>query len=230
MDKRVYNKTFGKIIRTLGFIFVLFASTFLSAKMILSYQDLPLINFLTGYAEVMDNAVTPYPFIDEYAVLILILGLIMLLWVIRKGIVLRVLLTVVLLFVYIEGTISMTSPLVPIALNAPSWIASILDLVSPVIDMLTNISPYIVPGGAVAVPFLLWVLFSSKKPKRFSLVILSAGSTLLFLAVATYAAKQFVSSLNDVEIFSTINVALYLLSYLAYMVGSAFGVLGFSLK
>jgi len=230
MNKRVYNKAFGKIVRTLGFLLILISSTFLSAKLVLGYQDLPLVEIVMPYANMVNNLVAPFPFIDDYAVLFLIAGLIMLVWVLRKGIVLRVVLTVVLVFVYIEGTISQTSPLVPIVVSSPDWIASILNIVSPVIDLVSNISPYIVPGGAVAVPILLWFLFSSKKPARLSILIFRLGSTIFFLAVATFAAKQFVASLNDVAIFNTINVFLYLLTYLLFLIGSAFGVLGFARK
>ncbi|MBU1143138.1 MAG: hypothetical protein KKH92_05750 [Firmicutes bacterium] len=230
MNKRVYNKTLGKIVRTLGFLLILVSSTFLSAKMILGYQDLPLISNVLPYANMINDFVAPYPFIDEYALVGLVAGLIMLLWAIRRGLILRVVLTVVLAFVLIEGTISGTSPLFPITLSSPAWVATVLGLVSPIIDLLNGISIYIIPGAAVAVPFLLWVLFAYKKPNRFSIFMLRLGSITLFLAVAMFAAKQFVASLNDVEIFNTINIVLYLLTYLFYVLGSAFGVLGFARK
>jgi hypothetical protein len=230
MNKRVYNKTLGKIVRTFGFLLILVTSTFLSAKLILGYQDLPLIGNVLPYADMINNFAAPYPFIDEYALVGLVAGLIMLLWAIRKGLILRVLLTVVLAFVLIEGTIAGTSPLFPITLSSPSWVATVLGLVSPVIDLLNGISPYIIPGAAVAVPFLLWVLFAYKKPNRFSIFLMRLGSITLFLAVAMFAAKQFVATLNDLEIFNTINITLYLLTYLLYVLGSAFGVLGFARK
>jgi len=230
MNKRVYNKALGKIVRTFGFLLILVSSTFLSAKLILGYQDLPLIGNVLPYANMINDFVAPYPIVDEYALLGLVVGLIMLLWAIRRGIILRVLLTVVLLFVLIEGTISATSPLFPITLASPGWVATVLGLVSPVIDMLNDISPFIIPGTAVGVPFLLWVLFAYKKPGRFSIFMLRLGSIALFLAVAMFAAKQFVGSLNDIEIFNTINIALYLITYLLFVVGSVFGVLGFARK
>ena len=230
MNKRVYNKTLGKIVRTFGFLLILVSSTFLSAKLILGYQDLPLIGNVLPYANMVNDFAAPYPIIDEYALLGLVAGLIMLLWAIRRGLILRVVLTVVLAFVLIEGTISATSPLFPIALSSPAWVATVLGLVSPLIDMLNGISPYIIPGAAVAVPFLLWVLFAYKKPNRFSIFMLRLGSITLFLAVGMFAAKQFVASLNDLEIFNTINIALYLITYLLFVLGSAFGVLGFARK
>jgi len=230
MNKRVYNKALGKIVRTLGFLLILVSSTFLSAKLILGYQDLPLIGNVLPYANMINDYAAPYPMIDEYALLGLVAGLIMLLWAIRRGLILRVLLTVSLVFVLIEGTISATSPLFPITLASPDWVATVLGLVSPIVDMLNDISPYIIPGTAVGVPFLLWVLFAYKKPGRFSIFMLRLGSITLFLAVAMFAAKQFIVSLNDLEIFNTINIVLYLLTYLLFVVGSAFGVLGFARK
>ena len=230
MNKRVYNKTFGKIVRTFGFLLIFISSTFLSAKLILGYQDLPLIGNVLPYANMINDFVAPYPLIDEYALLGLVAGLIMLLWAIRRGLILRVFLTVVLVFVLIEGTISQTSPLFPITLASPAWVATVLGIVSPLIDLLNGISPYIIPGLAVGVPFLLWALFNNKKPGRFSLFMLRLGSTTLFLAVAMFAAKQFIDSLAVLSIFNTINIVLYLITYLLFVVGSLFGVLGFARK
>ena len=60
--------------------------------------------------------------------------------------------------------------------------------------------------------------------------MLRIGSTTLFLAVAMFAAKQFIDSLAVLSIFNTINIVLYLITYLLFVVGSLFGVLGFARK
>jgi hypothetical protein len=231
MNKRVYNKTFGKIVRTLGFLLILASSGYLATNLILEYQTLPFIDNLLPFATIADGYLDSVPQVAEYAGLALVIGFILILWAIRKGIILRVLLTVVLLVGFIESSINGTSPLVPIALGAPSWLAGVLAMIEPYVDQLTALSPYVVPGIAVAAPFLLWVLFAYKKPGRFSLLLLRLGSIVLFLAVAMLAVQTlFVTSLADVEIYGTINTALYILTYASFLVGSVFGVLGFARK
>jgi len=231
MNKRVYNKAFGKIVRTLGFLLILASSGYLATNLILEYQTLPFIDNLLPFATIADGYLDSVPQVAEYAGLALVVGFILILWAIRKGIILRVLLTVVLLVGFIESSINGTSPLVPITLGAPSWLAGVLAMIEPYVDQLTALSPYVVPGIAVAAPFLLWVLFAYKKPGRFSLLLLRLGSIVLFLAVAMLAVQTlFVPSLADIEIYGTINTALYILTYASFLVGSVFGVLGFSRK
>jgi len=231
MNKRVYNKAFGKIFRTLGFLLILAASGYFATNLILENLTLPFINNLVSFATIADGYMDGVPMVAEYAGLALVVGFIFILWAIRRGLILRVLLTAVLVVGFIESSINGTSPLVPIALGAPSWLAGVLAVVEPYVDQLTAISPYIVPGIAVGAPFLLWVLFAYKKPGRFSLLLLRLGSITLFLAVAMLAVQTlFVTSLADVEIYGTINTALYILTYVSFLVGSVFGVLGFSRK
>jgi len=231
MNKRVYNKALGKIFRTLGFLLILAASGYFATNLILENLTLPFIDNLEPFATIADGYLDSVPQVAEYAGLALVVGFIFILWAIRRGIILRVLLTVVLLVGFIESSINGTSPLVPITLAAPTWLAGVLAAVEPYVNQLTAISPYIVPGIAVGAPFLLWVLFAYKKPGRFSLLLLRLGSITLFLAVAMLAVKTlFVTSLADVEIYGTINTALYILTYVSFLVGSVFGVLGFSRK
>ena len=231
MNKRVYNKAFGKIVRTLGFILILVSSVFLAVQLILTYQTLPFIETLLPYAEMVNDFVAPYVFISEYAVLALIVGEIFILWAIRKGIILRVLLTVTLVFLFVENSFSGQSVLVPIAVDSPAWLGNILGFIEGPFEQLVALSEYIIPGVTVAVPFLLWVLYAYKKPGRFSLLMLRLGSITLFLAIAMLIVKNlFVPSLADVEIYGTITTVLYILTYLLNAVGGLFGTLGFARK
>jgi len=231
MNKRVYNKTFGKMVRTLGFLLILASSGYLATNLVLEYQALPFIDNLLPFANIADGILDQYPIVAEYAGMALVVGFILILWAIRRGVILRVVLTLVLLVGFIESSINGTSPLVPIALSAPSWLAGVLTSVEPYINQLTDISPYVVPGLALAVPFLLWVLFANKKPGRISILLFRLGSTVLFLAIAMLAAQTlFMTSLADLEIFGTINMAFYILTYIAFLIGSVFGVLGFARK
>jgi type IV secretory pathway VirB2 component (pilin) len=231
MNKRVYNKTFGKIVRTLGFIFILVSSVFLAVQLILTYQTLPFIENLLPYAELVNDAIAPYAFISEYAVLALIVGEILILWAIRRGLILRVLLTVTLIFLFVENSFAGQSVLVPIAVDSPAWLGNILGFIEGPFEQLVALSEYIIPGVTVAVPFLLWVLYAYKKPGRFSIFMLRLGSITLFLAIAMLIVKNlFVPSLQDVEVYGTITTVFYILTYLLNAVGGVFGTLGFARK
>jgi hypothetical protein len=231
MNKRVYNKVFGKIVRTLGFLLILVSSVFLAVQLILTYQTLPFIDSLVPFADMVNDVVAPYAFLSEYAVLALIVGQIFILWAIRRGLILRVLLTVTLVFLFVENSFAGESVLVPIAVDSPSWLGNVLGFIEGPFDQLVALSEYIIPGVTVAVPFLLWVLYAYKKPGRFSLFMLRLGSITLFLAIAMLIVQElFVPSLGDVEIYGTINTVLYILTYLLNALGGVFGTLGFARK
>ncbi len=231
MNKRVYNKAFGKIVRTLGFMLVLVSSVFLAVELILTYQTLPFIETLLPYAQMVSDFTSQYVFISQYAVLALIVGQIFILWAIRKGLILRVLLTLTLVFLFVENSFSGQSVLVPIAVDSPAWLGNILGFIEGPFEQLVALSEYIIPAVTVAVPFLLWVLYAYKKPGRFSIFMLRLGSITLFLAIAMLIVKNlFVPSLADVEIYGTITTVLYILTYLLNAIGGLFGTLGFARK
>jgi len=164
VNKRVYNKTFGKIVRTLGFLLVLASSIFLATKLVLQNTTLPFIDKLEPFATIADGYATSFPIIAEYAGLALVLGLILILWAIRKGLILRLVLTAVLLFGFIESSISGTSALVPIVLASPAWLDGVLSMVEGLVNQVTAMSPYVIPGVAVAkimlyiVTYLLFIV------------------------------------------------------------------------
>ncbi len=227
MNKRVYNKTFGKIVRTLGFLLILASSIFLATKLVLQNGTLPFIDNLTPFANTADGYATTFPFIAEYAGIALVIGLILVLWAIRKGLILRIVLTVILVFGFIESSISGTSALVPITLASPVWLAGVLDMIESLVDQITALSSYVIPGVAVAAPFLLWILFAYKKPGRFSLFMLRMGSIALFLAIVMLTvAELFATNLLTVDIYNTVEIMLYIITYLFFIVGGLFGTIG----
>lgn len=231
MKKPVYNKVFGKIVRTLGFILILVSSLFFAVQLILTYQSLPFIETLLPYATMINDILAPYTIISEYAVLAFIVGMLFLVWAIRRGIILRVLLTITLVFLFVENSLSGNSVLVPIAVDSPSWLSSVLSFVVDPFNQLVAFSEYIIPGVTVAVPFLLWVVFAYKRPGRLSIFMLRLASVTLFLAIAMLIVKTlFVPSLDDVAIYATITTVFYILTYLLSALGAALGTLGFFKK
>lgn len=234
MKNKVYNNTFGKLIRTLGFLLVLASSVYLATNLILTFDTLPFIDNLIPFANMGNDFIQSIPavqaLLEEYAGFALVVGFIFLLWTLRRGVFLRVLLTVLLLLLFIESSITGTSPLYPIALQSPSWISSVLSIVETLINQLNQTSTFVVPGVAVGVPFLLWALFANKKPSRLSTFIYRIASTTLFLAVLMLVIKTFISTLDGLAIYNTAQAMLYILSYLLYAIGAVFGVLGFATK
>jgi hypothetical protein len=230
MKNRVYNKTLGKIFRTLGFLLVLASSVYIATQLILENDTLPLIDNLLPFANQINDIISGFAILGEYAGLALVVGLIMIVWAIRRGLVLRVLVTALLLFVYVEGAVAGTTPLAPIVLGVPSWFLAFTGLIETYIVMLTDISEYIIPGISLGAPIMLWAVFANKKPSRLSTFVYRISTTLLFLAILLNLVKVFVPSLDGVAIVATINVALYILSYLLFVVGGVFGVLGFARK
>lgn len=227
MNKRVYNRTFGKIIRTLGFLLVTVSSIYLLTKLVLYETTLPLIKHLVRFAEIADRILTNVPLIDRYSPLAITLGFILLLWAIRRGIVLRVILTILLLFNLVLAGIG---GLVPILISQPDWIYNlILKLPEAFWDLvLTN--DYVAPGAFIATPFLLWVLFAYKKPKRVSTFLLRIGSIFMFLAVLLLGMTMFFDTLANSELFRAGYTGLYVLTYAMFIIGGAFGIIGFSRK
>lgn len=232
MNKRVYNSTFGKIGRTLGFLLVLVSSLYISTYLIIQNDTLPFVSSLLPFAQQLEGIIDTLPaMIADYVGLALVVGLIFLTWAIRKGIVLRVLITVVLLFGYLESAINSSSSLAPITLANPSWMSTVLNLVDSFYTQIIGLSEFVIPGVMVAAPMFLWALFANKKPGRFSVLMMRLGSIALFLAVLSLVLGDlFLTTLALENWYMTIQIALYMITYLLFVVGGVFGVIGFSRK
>jgi hypothetical protein len=232
MNKRVYNSTFGKIVRTLGFLLVLVSSLYISTYLLIQNDTLPFVSSLLPFAQQLESIIDTLPaFIADYIGLFLVVGLILLTWAIRKGIVLRVLITVVLLFGYLESAINNSSSLAPITLANPSWMTTVLDLVDSFYTQIIGLSEFVIPGVMVAAPMFLWALFANKKPGRFSVLMMRLGSITLFLAVVSLVLGDlFLTSLAAENWYLTVQTVLYMVTYLVFVVGGLFGVIGFTRK
>ncbi|BCR36200.1 hypothetical protein [Mariniplasma anaerobium] len=232
MNKRVYNSTFGKIVRTLGFLLVLVSSLYISTYLIIQNDTLPFVSSLLPFAQQLEGIIDTLPaFIADYIGLFLVVGLILLTWAIRKGIILRVLITVVLLFGYLESAINSSSSLVPITLTNPSWMSTVLNLVDSFYISIIGLSEFVIPGVMVAAPMFLWALFANKKPGRFSVLMMRLGSIALFLAILSLVLGDlFLTTLALQNWYMTVQIALYMVTYLLFVVGGVFGFIGFSRK
>jgi hypothetical protein len=236
MKKRVENGPFGKLLRTIGFIAVLVGALYIATKLVLNpaHANIPFIKNLVEFAEMVDEQLVHVSFLNDtaYVFLALVGGFLLLLWVIRKGIILRVLLTALLVVGFILDAAAGQSFLAPIVVIRPEWLTELLANLENLINELKSLSDYIVPGISLATAFFLWVLFSYKKPKRISTFLLSGAATLLFLAILmNYVGSSFFSDLLEPgKIGETVMVVLYLAAYLVMIAGSVFGILGFGRK
>ena len=234
MNKRVYNKTFGKIVRTLGFLLILVSSLFLLSQVLIfsGYAALPVVTPLISYGQLIATNFQMLAFFNAgYAVIGLAVGIMLLVWAIRQGILFRVILTVLLLLAVIITVLNGQALLVPLVITFDPAIANIIGSVSGVLTPLFAISPFIAPGIFVAAAVLFWAVLAYKKPKRLSLFLLRIGATTLFLAMLMMAVPTALSlTLLTNELYLTGAIGLYVVTFLTFSIGSAFGVVGFLRK
>jgi hypothetical protein len=234
MKKRVYNKTFGKIVRTLGFLLLLIGSVYFFSKIVThtSYRTLALISALTPYGEMIEAQLAIVPFLSSgYALFAVAFGIILIVWAIRQGLIVRLVITGTLILGTLLTILNVTGLFVPVAVTIDASIYNIIAMGDVLLQPLLDISPYIAPGLFLASAFLFWVVLAYKKPKRFSLFLLRVGATLLFLAMAMTALPTILSAtLFTQPLYLTGSIVLYTLSYTLFAVGSVFGVAGFLRK
>lgn len=235
MKNRVYNGTVGKIFRTLGFLLVLAASVFMGAGIITNpdYASISGISNLTSVANQILGVLNE----TAYAFASLTLGLIFLVFAIRKGVVVKVLLTVLLVVAYVasladESLVGVYSYYAPVLRTAlPSFLSFLDPAVFDLLEQGLNLSEYVLPALYAVVAFLAWVVFAYKKPKRISVTFLRVGALLLFFAVLVTGIKEVLAPNLLTQTFAqTAYVYGYLLAYAFFAVGSVFGVIGFARK
>lgn len=229
MKKKVYNRTVGKVFRTLGFMLIFISSVYIFSRIVLDNAAISILNPIAPLAQRALAILDSTPLIGQYTVLAITAGFICLLWVIRRGIILRVTLTLLLLSNFVLAGFGFG--LMPIIIFNASWIDSlILKIPSSVLNMLLS-NEYILSGLLLVTPILMWALFAYKRPKRISAFFLRVGSTFLFLAVLMLGlALQFKPDLIVNDLFNIGYVGLYLLTYTFFIIGSALGIIGFSRK
>lgn len=235
MKNRVYNSTFGKIMRTLGFLLILFSSVVIAVEFILLYGGLlgvDVVSSLVPVATQVNDILVQLPAVlFEYITVMFFVGFIFLIWAIRKGIIIRVVLTVGLLFMMVYTMLNFSSGITPVLLDIPTWSVDLLLQVDPLVQQLLDISKYILFGAVVGVPLLLWYVFANKKPGRFSIFILRLGAIALFLAVLMISvATEFINDMLTNDLYVMIQSILYTAGFGLFAAGSIFGILGFAKK
>jgi hypothetical protein len=232
MKNRVYNSTLGKIGRTFGFLLIFFASVVIATYFITMFSTYEGISALLPVAESVTDILNKLPdVLNQYITVMLFVGFVFLIWAIRKGFVIRILLTVLLLFAMTYTLINFSGHLTFLPLLYPEWMEDILVSANELIVQLDNIHEYIVHAAVIAVPILLWYVFANKKPGRISLFLLRIGATFLFLAAGMLVvASEFATSMMTNDLYIQVMISLYTLTYLLFVAGSALGIVGFMKK
>jgi hypothetical protein len=234
MKNRVYNGPFGKIVRTLGFVLVLVGSAFYLSKILIdpTYATLPLIGSIAPYGQLIDAQLAVLTFLNSgFALIALILGFILIVFAIRRGVVVKTILTAALLIALLMTANLGSGLFAPIVVTFDPAIANILGFGDIVLSPLLGLSPYVAPGVFIGSAFLIWVVFAYKRPKRISTFFVRVGATTLFLAMAMQVAPALLGmALLDIQLYFTGVIAFYVLSYATFAAGSAFGIVGFLRK
>lgn len=228
MNKRVYNKAVGKIFRTLGFLFILAVSLIVTAALIVNSG----VSFL-AFAEPMASqalALVPAVMLD-YLGLGLLVGWLFLIWAIRRGVFLRVLVTVVLLVVFVLDTYNADAFFTLLPMSSPSWMDAVFNAIASPINQLLAISNWIPAGVSLLAVMLLWGVFANARPKRFSIFFIRVATITLFFGVVAFGLKaNLTSAFVQATWFDLILGVCYILSFGLIAFGSAFGVIGFYRK
>ncbi len=230
MNNRVSNRAVGKIFRTLGFILVLASSIIILSQLVLTNTSNSVMAFLEPYANMAQNVIDQLGFpIEEYAFLGFIVGLLFLVWALRKGLILRLLLSVLLIFVFAEGVVNDNALFMGILLPNASFIDSAGNQIGSYVNQLVAQSPYVVPGASLLAGLFLWFLFANKKPKRLSVQVIRVASIFLLLAIMSASLVIVLSSPIFAEPwYITVELVLYALSYVLFILSGVLGLLGFA--
>lgn len=228
MKNRVSNGVFGKTLRTLGFIILLVSSVLLFSQLILTTSN-SVSDFLEPYAELVDDFASSLGFaVLEYAILGFLVGLLLIIWVIRKGFILRVLITVSALFVLVDIIVNQSALFTGLYVMPASFLESAAGSIETLFNDLVAVSKYIVPGVVLLLTLCLYILFANKKPRRLSIRALRVSMFFLILALIVRGLPLFVTfSFSTSSWYLMIDFILYSLFYGFVIVGSAIGITGF---
>ena len=229
MKNRISNGVFGKIIRTLGYVLLLVSSVLILSELVLANTSYSLIAFLEPYANIVVNLVNQLGVsVVQYAFIGLVVGLLFLVWALRKGIILRLLISLLLIFVLAESVFHSNILFTGVLLTVPAFLDTAVTSVGSFIDQIISASSYVAPGAVLILVLFLWALFANKKPKRLSVNLVRTATVFLLFAVILAALPSiFTVSLFTASWYIIVTLVFYILTYALYILGGVFGVIGF---
>lgn len=229
------NKTsvLTKLLRTLSFVILLFVFTLLQMHFLFdTTTDIILLNQIQSLLQPVQDVLTNYSFLQDgfYMASALLLGLLLFIWTISKSVILKVIVTIALIFSYIVMINEQVFFIAPNSMTviSPAFLDSVFDIIGPLLEELFALQA-LIPLLIMFITFaLLTLLLAFRKPKRMSLMIVRAGFDILLLALFVEFLKVvLIDSIIPLNIYDIIKTYSFLIGYDLVILGSIFGILGF---
>jgi hypothetical protein len=234
MKRHVENKTFAKIIRTLGYVLLL-VSVSLSALALVYAEttELFMLETIRTLLNPVNDIFASIAFLNDqtYIVLAFGLGLTLLTFTLRRTAVSRVFYGLIVLALTVILLYAEESTLLPVTFENPDFLQTILNQLSLAIDPILELSEFAVPLASLLLVLIGWMVFATKKPKRFSTTFVRLGMVSLFIAVLVlFMATAFADGFISQDIYELIQTYAYFIAFDLIAIGSVFGIIGFMRK
>lgn len=234
MKRHVENKTFAKIIRTLGYVLLL-ASVSLSALALVYAEntELFMLETIRTLLNPVNDILAQVSFLNDgtYIVLAFGLGLTLLTFTLRRTHVSRVFYGLIVLALTVIVIYAEEITLLPIPFTNPEFLDTALKQFSFALDPILALSEFAIPLVSLLLVLIGWMVFATKKPKRFSTTCVRLGMISLFIAVLVlFMATAFEDGFISQNIYDSIQTYAYFIAYDLIAIGSLFGILGFMRK
>lgn len=234
MKRHVENKTFAKFIRTLGYVLLL-ASVSLSALALVYAEstELFMLETIRTLTNPVNDIIAKVSFLNDgtYIVLAFGLGLTLLTFTLRRTHVSRVFYGLIVLALTVVVIYAEKSTLLPITFTNPEFLDTALKQLSFALDPILAFSEFAIPLVSLLLVLIGWMVFATKKPKRFSTTCVRLGMISLFIAVLIlFMATAFADGFIPQDTYALIQTYAYFIAFDLIAIGSLFGILGFMRK
>lgn len=233
MKNYVENQSLGKFFRTIGYILIFVATSLISMTILFdSNTEIVLIDTIRETLQPIQDVVLTVDFLQDgfYQLLFFYIGMVLIFWTLVKSTFVKLLQTLIFTGLFVLIFYSKDMSFIPITFTNPDWMVDALAMVDSYLDPVLSLNEFVAPLAALVGTLVIWQLFATKKPKRIATFFLRAGSVVLFLAVLSIFATKAFEEFFDTSIFDTVRSYLYIVSYDFFILGSAFGILGFMRK
>ncbi|MGB0175283.1 MAG: hypothetical protein ACPF9F_03135 [Acholeplasmataceae bacterium] len=234
MKNYVENQLLGKFFRTIGYALLFVSSSLISLALVFEPSaDFIMIDRIRDTLQPVQDFVLSVDLIQDsfYYLFLFLIGMVLIFWTLVKSTFVKLVQTLVLVVLFALIFHTQDKTLIPISFSNPTWITDSLAMVDSYINQLLALSEdFVMPLAALLGTLVIWQVFATKKPKRLSTLTMRVGSVILFLAVLFFFAGLAFEDFLDTSIVDNIRGYAYVLSFDLFVLGSAFGILGFMRK
>jgi len=234
MKNYVENQLLGKFFRTIGYALLFVSSSLISLALVFEPSaDFIMIDRIRDTLQPVQDFVLSVDLIQDsfYYLFSFLIGMVLIFWTLVKSTFVKLVQTLVLVVLFALIFHTQDKTLIPISFSNPTWITDSLAMVDSYINQLLALSEdFVMPLAALLGTLVIWQVFATKKPKRLSTLTMRVGSVILFLAVLFFFAGFAFEDFLDTSIVDNIRGYAYVLSFDLFVLGSAFGILGFMRK